>query len=136
MGRHPPGDLGPEVLFHERQGEIEPGRDAGCRPKWTVEEADGIRLDPHLRVAGGQHLRDRPVRRDPPSVQEAGLPEQESSTADRAIAPAAPDRIPEPREQLGSDRSLLHPGGAGHEESVEWRARIVGGDEVRQQAPS
>ena len=93
------GDLRAEVLLDQREGQVEPRGDPGCGPEGTVEDADRIGIDRGLGIAFGERVRHGPMGRDPSTLQEARLPEQERSAADRAVAPAAGRGRGEPAAQ-------------------------------------
>ncbi|GAA3075889.1 hypothetical protein GCM10020254_19750 [Streptomyces goshikiensis] len=71
------------VLLHQREREVDPGRDPGRGRDPAVPYVDRVRLDGHGRVVPGHQRARIPVGGGPAAVQQPGLGEQERAGAHR-----------------------------------------------------
>lgn len=74
--------VAPQVLLHEREGEIDPGGDTGRRHHPAVANVDGPGVDLDGRVVAGEPVAVLPVGGRAQTVQETRGGEQERSRAD------------------------------------------------------
>jgi hypothetical protein len=72
----------PQILLDE----IEAGGDSCRGPDRSIADIQRIGLDPDFRKCCRETIRDRPMRRDIPPVEEPGASEQEGTAADRSVA--------------------------------------------------
>jgi hypothetical protein len=114
-------DVPAQVVLHEGERQIHPGRHPGRRPHRPVPDEDRVAVHAHLGVLPGQLLLTRPVRGDPPPVQQARRRQQEHPAAHRGHPPGACRRGRDP-----GDERLVLPGpvdapAADHHERVRPR---------------
>ena len=70
---HGQGRLPAQVLFHQREGQVDAGGDPGRGHDVPVPDEDRLRVDRHLGKAPGPGIAGRSVRRYPPAGQQARL---------------------------------------------------------------
>src|SRR5439155_1980255 len=81
MARDRERGLPVEVLLDERERQVHPGRYACRRPDIPVADKDRLGVDVDAGMQARKRGRGRPMRRGAPTVQEAGLGEDEGAGA-------------------------------------------------------
>ena len=95
-----------EVLLDHRQGQIDPGGDAGRGPIAAIGDEDRVRLDPDARMALGELGAVGPVRHRAAVVQETGCRQQECPRAHRGDPPSGCGGRSQPADQVDVAGSL------------------------------
>ena len=80
-------ELGPVVVFHQGQRQIDPRRDTRRRPHRAVSHVDGLGLDRHFREFARQGVAVGKVRGGAPPVQQARRGQHERAGAHGSHAP-------------------------------------------------
>lgn len=88
-----------KVFFHERQRQIDPGRDSCGGPNWTITHENRIGLDTHGGKAAGKPGAVHPVGGCAAPVQHPCRSEQECSSADGGDATRLRRPLPHPVDQ-------------------------------------
>src|SRR5215469_5087403 len=88
-----------EVLFHERERQVDSGCHARRSPDWTVTYENRVRFDMHIGKALGKPGAIHPVSRCAAPVQYASRSQEESTRADRGDASCPRRSLPHPVDQ-------------------------------------
>src|ERR1700681_4549843 len=91
--------LRPVVLLNHSENEVEPGRHAGGRPDWTVDDKYAVIFDPNFGVPVAQIARIEPVRGCTSPVEKASFGQHEGASTDRRDPTASRKRPPYEIEQ-------------------------------------
>ena len=118
---HPTGEhvghLRSVVLPHHVQAEVDPGCGARRRQHPSLVDVQDGAIDVDRREALGQHVREHPVGRRPPAVEQAGVREYEGARAQRRDArPSAMGAAEGAEQRLG--RRLVDVAPRGHDHGV------------------
>ena len=122
IARHGERHRAAQVLFHERERQIDAGRHPGRGPNRTVAHEDRIGLDAHRGKAPRELGAVLPMGRRAPPVQHARGGEQERAGADGGDAARLRRPLPHPIDQrrvLGRRLGAL---AAGDEQRIQRRA--------------
>ncbi|MNE64826.1 hypothetical protein D3C80_1602610 [compost metagenome] len=82
FARHGPGKSRPAIDLDQRQGQVDARGHAGGRPDRSALDEDALRIDDDLRVSKLEVVRQSPVGRRFPTVQQTGFRQQEGAGAD------------------------------------------------------
>jgi hypothetical protein len=122
VARHGQRHGAAEVLFDERQRQVDAGGHPGRGPDRAVAHEDRIGLDPDRGEASGKLGADRPMGRRPSAVQHTGRSEQERAGADRGDAPGPRRTLAQPIDQLRVRGRRFHARAAGDHQRIQSRA--------------
>jgi hypothetical protein len=86
--RHPPGDGRAVVLLHEREREVQRAGDPAGRRDVPVPDVDRLRIHQDPWKGGSERVRERPVGRRPPAVEQPGGSQDAGSGAHGRHPPA------------------------------------------------